>query len=57
VEPTNQSDSGEMDWHAAYVELVEEILKLLQTLNSPVTKIGTAQLPSGPVTMRHEAAP
>lgn len=51
-----QNDSG-MDWHAAYVELVEAVLGLLKTLNSPVTKTSTANLPSGPVTMQHREAP
>jgi len=46
-----------MNWEAAYFELVEEVLKLLETLNSPVTKVSTAQLPSGRVTMTHEQAP
>lgn len=55
--PTSQSDSGEMDWKQAYDELVAELLKYFQALNSQVTKIGHAQLPSGPVTMIHEAAP
>jgi hypothetical protein len=55
VEPTNQSDS--MNWEQAYFELVQEILKLLQVLNSPVTKTGHAQLPSGPVTIQHREAP
>jgi hypothetical protein len=55
--PTSQSDSGEMDWKQAYDELVAELLKYFQVLNSQVIKTGHAQLPSGPVTMIHEAAP
>jgi hypothetical protein len=52
-----KSDTGEMNWESAYLELVEEVLKLLQVLNSPVTKIGNANFPSGPVTMQHREAP
>jgi hypothetical protein len=53
MEPTNPSESGAMNWEQAYLELVKEVLRLLEAMNSPVTKIGTAQLPSGPVTIQH----
>jgi hypothetical protein len=49
-------DDAAMDWHAAYVELVEAILDLLKVMNTPVSKTSVMNLPSGPVTMQHTEA-